>query len=110
MKNEYGITPGPWHEGAGNGTGSIFGPEGTRRDNGGLSPIAIVNGARPEDDANARAITRVPEMIALLEQVPQWLDKANEKMAFDDTCLPLTPIRLSASIRALLASLKGVQS
>ena len=97
MSNETQWTPGPWHEGAGNGYGSIFGPEGTRRDSGGLTPIAMINGTLHEDEANARLIAAAPEMAALLERLAAncAADRYVERL----TC--------ARDARALLAKIKG---
>ena len=61
-------TPGPWHEGAGNGTGFIWGPEGTRRTGSSLSPIAQVNGSADEDHANAALVAAAPDMFAIVQR------------------------------------------
>ena len=92
MSNETQWTPGPWHEGTGNGYGSIFGPEGTRRDSGGLAPIAMINGTFHEDEANARLIAAAPEMAELLAELTLDL---------------MVPIMARGKCALLLAKIKG---
>jgi hypothetical protein len=67
-------TQGPWHMGAGNGSGSIFADNGrTRLEIGGttLYPIAIMGRGwnEVEDEANARLIAVAPEMLAALQSL-----------------------------------------
>ena len=67
-------TPGPWHMGAGNGSGSIFADSGrTRLEIGGttLYPIAQIGRGwnEEEDEANARLIAAAPEMLQALQSL-----------------------------------------
>lgn len=66
-------TPGPWHQGAGNGEGSIFGPEGSGRYiNGALWPICTMTGGpdtAAQDTANAALIAAAPALLAALQNI-----------------------------------------
>lgn len=78
MKEGTKHTPGPWHTGTGNGDGSIFGPEGTRRFLDGLFPICKMNGTDlPEDQANARLIAAAPELLGALKEARSVLETAS---------------------------------
>ena len=75
-------TPGPWHMGAGNGSGSIFADNGrTRLETGGttLYPIAQIGRGwnEEEDEANARLVAAAPEMLAALESLAVGLSPAS---------------------------------
>lgn len=93
-------TPGPWHEGALNGAGSIFCDGDYRMDNEHgatvLYPIALINyGPDPEEDsANARLIAAAPELLAALEA---FIDEANTK-------------NVRQMARAAIAKAKGEQT
>ena len=69
MRIKLRITPGPWHEGQGNGEGDVFAAEGRMQlQQGGttLTSICTVhdfNGSRPYD---LKAIAAVPELLAAL--------------------------------------------
>jgi len=73
-------TPGPWHQGAGNGEGLIFAGEGHRMrlEEGGttLYPIAeVVTGwNKDEDGANALLISKAPRLLAACEYALEKLD------------------------------------
>jgi len=72
MKTNF--TLGPWHKGAGNGTGSIFAGTGRMRcESGGtvLYPIAtIMTGFNEiEDEANADLIATAPKLYTALEML-----------------------------------------
>lgn len=73
-------TKGPWHVGAGNGTGSIFADNGRMRmEEGGttLYPICKVQTGfnMDEDAANARLIAAAPELLdSLLGVLTLWED------------------------------------
>lgn len=65
---------GPWHQGAGNGEGSIFADCGrTRLEEGGttLYPIASVNIGfdQEEDEANAALIAAAPDLLKALDKI-----------------------------------------
>jgi len=67
-------TPGPWHMGAGNGSGSIFADNGrTRLEIGGTTLYSIAQIGRGwnevEDEANARLIAAAPEMLEALQSL-----------------------------------------
>lgn len=75
-------TPGPWHQGQGNGEGSIFPAEGRMRmETGGttLYPIcSMTTGWKAdEDSANARLIATAPEMLAALKAAHTAIDAIN---------------------------------
>lgn len=83
-------TKGPWHLGAGNCTGRIFtDAEGQRMrlEEGGttLYPICqIVHGwNEEEDEANARLIAAAPELLAALDQLLEWAEKANSRLNYE---------------------------
>lgn len=97
-------TPGPWHQGAGNGEGSIFGPEHggrMRMERGGttLYPICtmVTGWEAAEDRANAALIADAPHMLDLLRRLCEWEARMG---GFD--ALPWR------EARALLARLDGV--
>lgn len=103
-------TPGPWHMGAGNGSGSIFADEGrTRLEEGGttLYPIATINHALgDEDEANARLIAAAPDLLAALEVAHECLDSILEPTQDDDG--NTIPNPLLEQIDAALARARGL--
>lgn len=67
-------TQGPWHMGAGNGSGSIFSDNGrTRLEIGGTTLYSIAQITRgwdeAEDEANARLIAAAPELLEALQSL-----------------------------------------
>ena len=81
-KEQVQHTPGPWHVGAGNGIGSVFGPEGHRAqmtdDGTALAPICMMvrgfgglvhrDKFPPEDEANAQLIAAAPDLLDACEE------------------------------------------
>jgi len=90
MTNQTKHTPGPWHEGAGNGEGSIFADKGRMRmtDKGTtLWPICrmFTDWNEAEDQANARLIAAAPDLLAALEELTgcaglTWLDGFKDEL------------------------------
>ncbi len=98
-------TPGTWHEGAGNGTGSIFADDGRMRfesDGTTLYPICEVNHGwdEEEDAANARLIAAAPELLAALLLAVKLADVARnhfpksmqnaDKFTLENCCAAIT--------------------
>lgn len=71
MKTSF--TPGPWHEGSGNGFGSVFADTGRMRYENGtvLYPIATIcqGWAENEDAANAKLIAAAPDLLQALQNI-----------------------------------------
>lgn len=69
MDSKSNITPGPWsdHVGTfdGNPMGSVHGPKGSNE----FSPVCMVAG--PDAKANARAISRLPDLLEAAEKIDQ---------------------------------------
>jgi hypothetical protein len=70
-------TPGPWHVGQGNGTGSVFAGEGRMRmtsQGTTLYPICRLNTGWDdgEDEANAKLIAAASDLLAALEGLLQY--------------------------------------
>lgn len=95
--SEKDYTPGPWHEGQGNGEGSIFAGEGHRMrfENGTtLYPVCRMVGGweASEDAANARLVAASPELLEACEAAEHWLRKeslAEGKVQPDEIMLVL---------------------
>lgn len=94
-------TPGPWHQGEGNGEGSIFPAAGRMRmEKGGttLYPICtmVTGWEAAEDAANAALVAEAPAMAQALRDLCEWAERTG---GWESPCWDRA--------RALLARLDG---